>query len=104
MKPVNTFSSELLRKVSHKDTYNAMNSDQVFLSMTQYPTVWYEVPFIYINAGNDSIRKIIGIPATQKYARFINFFDEKGNYKLSKYLDEAYKAANPNQFEKIYRS
>lgn len=102
MKPVNTFSSELLRKVSHKDTYKNMNSDQVFLSMTQFPNVWYEVPLIYISAGNDSIRKIIGIPADQKYARFINFFDEKGNYKLSKYLDEAYKTANPNQFEKDF--
>jgi cytochrome c-type biogenesis protein CcsB len=102
MKPVNTFSSELLRKVSHKDTYKNMNSDQVFLSITQYPNVWYEVPFIYISAGNDSIRKIIGIPATQKYARFINFFDERGNYKLSKYLDEAYKTPNPNQFEKDF--
>lgn len=102
MKPVNTFSSELLRKVSHKDTYKDLNSDQVFLSMTQFPTVWYEVPFIYIKPGNDSIRKIIGIPASQKYARFINFFDERGNYKLSKYLEEAYKVANPNQFEKDF--
>lgn len=102
MKPVNTFSSELLRKVSHKDTYKDLNSDQVFLSMTQFPTVWYEVPFIYIKPGNDSIRKIIGIPSSQKYARFINFFDERGNYKLSKYLEEAYKTANPNQFEKDF--
>lgn len=67
MKPVNTFSSELLRKVSHRDTYKDLSSDQVFLSMTQFPTLWYEVPFIYIKPGNDSIRKIIGIPATQKY-------------------------------------
>jgi cytochrome c-type biogenesis protein CcsB len=102
MKPVNTFSSELLRKVSHKDTYKNMNSDQVFLSMTQFPNVWYEIPLVYISTGNDSIRKIIGIPATQKYARFINFFDERGNYKLSKYLDEAYKTPNPNQFEKDF--
>ncbi|MFM2369976.1 MAG: hypothetical protein RL619_2293, partial [Bacteroidota bacterium] len=35
MKPVNTFSSELLRKVSHMETYKGMNSDQVLLSMTQ---------------------------------------------------------------------
>ena len=102
MKPLNTFSSELLRKVSHKDTYKDMNSDQVFLSMTQFPSIWYEVPLIYISSGNDSIRKIIGIPATQKYARFINFFDEQGNYKLSKYLDQAYKTSNPNKFEKDF--
>ena len=102
MKPLNTFSSELLRKVSHKDTYSGMNSDQVFLSMTQFPTAWYEIPLIYIKAGNDSIRKIIGIDKKEQYAPFIAFFDEKGNYKLSPYLDVAYKVANPNNFEKDF--
>jgi cytochrome c-type biogenesis protein CcsB len=79
-----------------------MNSDQVFLSMTQFPTAWYEIPLIYIKAGNDSIRKIIGIDKTAQYAPFIAFFDAKGNYKLSPYLDEAYKVANPNNFEKDF--
>jgi cytochrome c-type biogenesis protein CcsB len=102
MKPINTFSSELLRKVSKSDTYKGLNSDQVFLSMTQLPTVWFETPLIYIKRGNDSIRKIIGIEPDAKYATFRSFFDEKGNYKLSPYLDEAYKAATPNQFEKDF--
>ena len=102
MKPINTFSSELLRKVSHSDTYNGMNSDQVFLSMLQYAKIWIEVPLVYIKPGNDSIRKIIGIDSKAKYAPFIAFFDAKGNYKLSPYLDEAYKTANPNQFEKDF--
>ncbi|CAM3714082.1 cytochrome c biogenesis protein CcsA [Flavobacterium chungbukense] len=102
MKPINTFSSELLRKVSHNDTYNGMNSDQVFLSMTQYAQVWIQIPLIYIKPGNDSIRKIIGIDSKDKYAPFVKFFDENGNYKLSKYLEEAYKVANPNNFEKDY--
>ncbi|MES2811618.1 MAG: cytochrome c biogenesis protein CcsA [Bacteroidota bacterium] len=99
MKPINTFSSELLRKVSKSDTYKNMNSDQVFLSMTQFPQVWYEVPIIYLKRGNDSIRKLIGVDKEVKYAKLINFFDEKGNYKLSNQLDKAYKAAVPNAFE-----
>ncbi|HQE35185.1 MAG TPA: cytochrome c biogenesis protein CcsA, partial [Flavobacterium alvei] len=102
MKPINTFSSELLRKVSHKNDYKGMNSDQVFLSMTQGGNIWIQVPLIYIKAGNDSIRKIIGIDAEKPFASFIDFFDNKGNYKLSPYLDAAYKAANPNQFEKDF--
>jgi cytochrome c-type biogenesis protein CcsB len=102
MKPINTFSSELLRKVSHENTFKGMNSDQVFLSMTQFANIWLEVPLIYIKSGNDSIRKIIGIDSKAKFAPFIKFFDEKGNYKLSPYLDAAYKAANPNQFEKDF--
>ena len=30
MKPANTFSSELLRKVSRSNTYNGLTSDQVY--------------------------------------------------------------------------
>ena len=43
MKPINTFASELLRKVSKSDTYKNMNADQAFISMSQFPQVWYEV-------------------------------------------------------------
>jgi cytochrome c-type biogenesis protein CcsB len=102
MKPVNTFSSELLRKVSKSDTYEGMNADQAFISMTQFPQYWYNLPVIYLKRGNDSIRKIAGIEKTAKYASLVNFFDEKGSYKLSPYLDEAYRAAIPNQFQKDF--
>lgn len=102
MKPINTFSSELLRKVSHANEYKGMNSDQVFLSMSQYAQFWIEIPLIYLRSGNDSIRKLIGVDIEAKTAPFIAFFDAKGNYKLSPYLDAAYKAANPNQFEKDF--
>ena len=102
MKPVNTFSSELLRKVSKSDQYKGMNSDQVFLSMTQYPRAWFEIPLIYIKKGNDSIRKIIGVANDQKLVPFRSFFDAEGNYKLSAYLDAAYKNPVPNQFQKDF--
>lgn len=102
MKPVNTFSSELLRKVSKSDVYKDMNSDQVFLSMSQFPRIWFEVPLIYIKPGNDSIRKIIGVDSKMKYVPFIAFFDNDGNYKLSPFLDKAYKDAVPDQFEKDF--
>nr|WP_315166050.1 cytochrome c biogenesis protein CcsA [uncultured Flavobacterium sp.] len=102
MKPINTFSSELLRKVSQSDSYKDMNSDQVFLSMTQYASYWIEIPIIYLRRGNDSLRKIIGVDKKAKFAPFVAFFDAKGNYKLSKYLEESFKSANPNQFEKDF--
>ena len=102
MKPINTFSSELLRKVSKSDSYNGMNSDQVFLSMCRIPQVWYNVPLLYLVKGNDSIRKIIGIDSKQKYAKLIDFFDVKGNYKLSKYMEDATKAQVQNNFQKDF--
>ncbi len=103
MKPINTFSSELLRKVSKSDTFEGMDSDQVLLSMTQFPEYWYQIPIIYLKRGNDSIRKIAGIEKDAKYAKLIDFFDEKGNYKLGKYLEEAYSAPIPNQFQKDFK-
>ncbi|MEQ3691565.1 MAG: cytochrome c biogenesis protein CcsA [Flavobacterium sp.] len=102
MKPINTFSSELLRKVSKSDTYEGMNADQVFISMTQFPRYWFNIPVIYLKRGNDSLRSIIGVEKEAKYANLLSFFDKEGNYKLSSYLDEAFKASVPNQFQKDF--
>ena len=102
MKPINTFSSELLRKVSKSDTYEDMDSDQAFISMTQYPQYWYGLPIIYLKKGNDSIRKIIGIEKDATYAPLVSFFDETGGYKLASYLEDASKEPVPNQFQKDF--
>lgn len=102
MKPVNTFSSELLRKVSKSDTYEGLNADQVFLSMVMYPKAWENLPIIYLKRGNDSIRKLIGVDKDAKYVRFKDFITPEGNYKLSPYLEDAYKTTNPNNFQKDF--
>jgi len=102
MKPANTFSSELLRKVSKSDTYNGLNADQVLLSILNSPVVWYNVPIIYLKRGNDSLRNLISVPKTAKYAALLSFFDQEGNYKLASPLEEAYRAAVPNQFQKDF--
>src|SRR5690606_6687439 len=100
MKPVNTFSSELVRKVSKNDHYKGLNADQVFLSMVQYPNLWNEVPIIHLKRGNDSIRHLLGVDEKAKYASLLNFFDENDNYKLSPFLEDAQKARVPNAFQK----
>ena len=102
MKPVNTFSSELLRKVSKSDTFESYTSDQVLISMNQFPEFWYQIPIIHLVRGNDSIRKIIGVAKDAKYAPLISFFDDFGNYKLQKQTDEAYKEVVPNKFQKDF--
>ena len=102
MKPVNTFSSELLRKVSKNDTFEEFTSDQVLISMNQFPEFWYQIPIIYLERGNDSIRKIIGVDKKAKYAPLISFFDDFGNYKLQKQTDAAYKEVVPNKFQKDF--
>lgn len=102
MKPANTFSSELLRKVSKSDTYQGLNSDQVLLSILNGPALWYNIPIIYLKRGNDSIRSITGVDAKAKYAPLISFFDQEGNYKIAAQLEEAYRAKIPNQFHKDF--
>jgi cytochrome c-type biogenesis protein CcsB len=44
----------------------------------------------------------LGIDAKAKYASFVDFFDGKGNYKLASQLEQSYKAAVPNQFQKDF--
>lgn len=102
MKPVNTFSSELLRKISKNDKFEGYTSDQVLISMNQFPEFWYQIPIIHLERGNDSIRKIIGVDKEAKYAPLISFFDDFGNYKLQKQTDEAYKEVVPNKFQKDF--
>ncbi len=100
MKPANTFSSELLRKLTKHDTYKGYNSDQILMSMILNPRVWYYAPIIYMKSANKKVRKIIGVPEDQKYARLMDFFDENGAYKLLKYTNEASKKRIPGAFDK----
>ncbi|MDH3322501.1 MAG: cytochrome c biogenesis protein ResB, partial [Flavobacteriaceae bacterium] len=99
MKPVNTFASELLRKVSKKDAYESFDANQVLVSMVANPRAWYFVPFIYIKKDNTKLRDLIGIPHDQKYARFSDFFTEKGEYKLNDEVAKAHKKKIKNKYE-----
>lgn len=100
MKPVHTYASQLLRKVSKHDTYNELNASQVFLSIQQNPRLWFQVPIIYIEKGDAKLRNIIAIPESQKYASLADFFDEKGNYKIASIQQEAQKSNIKSKFEK----
>ena len=102
MMPINTFSSKLLRKLSHKDTYKSLNSDQVLLSMMYNTIPWYSQPLIYLKTRNDSLHRILGIEKGLKYASMMDFFNPDGSYKLNPYLDNAYRAKVRNQFQKDF--
>lgn len=102
MKPVNTFASELIRKVSSKDKYQELDANQVFLSMIEFPFVWYEAPLIKLDWRNDSIKKVLGVAPEVSKVSLIDLFDEKGNSKIAPYLEEATAKTNPNQFEKDF--
>jgi cytochrome c-type biogenesis protein CcsB len=103
MKPINTYASELLRKLSKKDVYNEFDANQVFLSMQESPQLWYNVPIIFLKAKKaDTIRTLLGLEKTAKYAALVDFLDPNLNYKLAPYLEDAYSAQVPTAIQKIF--
>lgn len=105
MKPMHTFTSELLRKLSGKDKFKGLNSDQVFLSMMLNRVAWYNTEFIRTHLGslqNDSIREILDVEEGGKYIKAIDLFDATGMYRLKPYLEEASSTTNPNKFQKDF--
>ena len=104
MMPMNTYSSELIRKLSKKDHYNEFDANQVFLSMQESPLLWYSVPLIFLKSKKgDSIRSIIGVSKESKHVSLADFFTSRGDYKLAPYLEEAYRAKVPNAFQKEFK-
>lgn len=103
MKPVNTYASEMLRKVSSRNDYEGFSPNQVFLSIQESPTLWYNIPLIYLERKKaDSIRKIIDVDKSTKYVTLADFFTPRGEYKLSPYLDEASSTLTPNAFQRQF--
>ena len=102
-KPVNTFSSELLRKLSKHNTYKGLTSDQVLLSMLLSPQAWYESDIIYVKKANDSLHHFLGVPKGTKWVKPKDFFDANGQYKLTPLLKDIYNTNTPNQFQKDFK-
>jgi len=104
MMPMNTFASEVLRKISKHDAYEGFDANQVLLSIQESPLFWYEVPIIYLSPKKgDTIRSIIGVDKSEKFVSLINFLNDDGTYKLSPYLEEAYSAQIPNGYQKEFK-
>ena len=96
--PLNTFSSEILRKI-HKDTrFGQLNSDQFLVSLFAVPEMWKRVPLIIYS--NETISVFFGLPANE--CAYMDMFHEDGTYKLLQKLSEAYQKppANRTGFDK----
>ena len=98
MMPINTFSSEVLRKLHKKDTFGPLTSDQFLLSVMVMPDMWARVPFIEL-PSNDLARYY---DLTEDACAYIEVFDAHGRYKFQEKLDEAYNkvAAERTRFDK----
>lgn len=104
MMPMDTYASELLRKLSKHDTYEEFDANQIMLSIQESPLLWYNVPIIYLAPIKaDTIRSIIGVSTDIKHVAFIDFFTPDGTYKLEPYLNDAYRAQVPNGSQKEFK-
>jgi cytochrome c-type biogenesis protein CcsB len=99
MKPTHTLASELLRKVAHTNNFKGLNPTQVLLSITEMPMLWLNVPFIYLEKGNPQIRELLGLSKNTKYAKFIDFYDDKGTSIIGKRVVEAQKNKIKSKFD-----
>ncbi len=85
--PMNTLSSEVVRKITKKAKYKEYTPDQVLLGLMLYPDVWQNQPLFKIN--NAELHRIIGYKGD-----LVSFNDLMGpggsNYLLSELVNEAY--------------
>ena len=96
--PVNTISNQVLVKIYKKSSFENLSADQVFLGMISNPNHWKNKAMIKV--GDPALQSILGINGN--YARYNDFFNDKGHYKIKKDIDEAYakKPALRNMFDK----
>ena len=80
MKPMNTLSSEILRKVSRKSAFNGLTPDQVLLGMLYEPQIWQMVDIIKIS--HPDLKKKLGIDESTKLTSFMQFFNEDFSFIL----------------------
>ncbi len=90
MKPINTFASEILRKIARKSTWkdslgNKYTPEQVLLGFLYNPKFWLNEKIIKI--GHPKLALELG--ATDNYVAFNSFFNDKFEYKFSNTIQEA---------------
>ena len=96
--PVNTFSSEILRKLHKENTIGQLNSDQFLISLLAMPEVWIHIPFIAIS--NPELSAYYHLP--EKLCSYAQVFDQNESYKLQDKLEAAYNKmpAHRTRFDK----
>ncbi|TAK42831.1 MAG: cytochrome C biogenesis protein [Saprospiraceae bacterium] len=87
LKPMDTYTNEILRKLSRKETLYGMNAEQIVLGMAAYPADWYNVPLVKIGK-HEEIKKILQVDGP--LASYEDFFNERGEYKLKDQVRAAY--------------
>lgn len=86
-KPMDTYTNEILRKLSRKEEIYGLNAEQILLAMATKPADWYQVPLIK-SGHHEDIQAVLG--TDEELVAYSDFFDTKGEYKLRDYVRAAY--------------
>ncbi len=87
IKSINTFSHQLILKLSKKSSINNLDPTQIMLGMMTNPEYWKSVKMIQVK--HRKISNILGLGENDKtYASFRDFFDytQPTSYKLATYI------------------
>ncbi len=90
--PINTFASEVVRKLHKEESVGALNPEQFLLSLWLMPDVWMTIPFIEYDDAR--IQQKYNLTEGGYFA-YVDLFDTDGNYKFQDELESIYvKSAN----------
>lgn len=84
IKPLNTLASEVVRKLTRKETFMGLDASQLYLSMLVYPEYWQKVPMIKVS--HSQLKNELQVE--DNYTTFISVFDDNFRYKLGDKLEE----------------
>lgn len=87
--PINTYSSELIRKIYRKNNFPGQTPDQSFLRILSAEPSIREAPIIYIS--DKSIRE--RFKSQGKHIAYKSLFDSRGNYILAAEMENIYSKA-----------
>lgn len=86
IEPMDTLDLDLVHKITKKYKLLGMDYNQIVMGMLAFPEEFQKLPLIYV--GHPLLRKKLGLKG--KYAPYMAFFDENGNFKFSKEVDTAF--------------
>ncbi|HCY43255.1 MAG TPA: cytochrome C biogenesis protein [Prolixibacteraceae bacterium] len=98
IEPINTLASDLIRKISKKDSWEGLSPVELFVEMSANPDKWKTVAMVKV--ANPELKKMLGVSGG--FVSFNQLFDRSGHYRLNDLVQESYnkKQTSRNKFDK----
>ncbi|MFI3305993.1 MAG: cytochrome c biogenesis protein CcsA [Rikenellaceae bacterium] len=98
MEPVDTYTEQLLRKLTRSNSYEGLDSNQAILGILAFPDEWSIEPLF--ESSTEEIHRLLNISGES--FSFIDLFNDEGIYILDAQVQEAYakSASERNRLDK----